>query len=502
MGYVTWSVPGRRLASSLWILAATLLPAVEAARAIELTTSQKRAELSPREANFLKFVFAGDEAKAVEYAQVAGINPNAIRGEPLSTWFYGLAPVANINVQRIVFERFRQNPNPPQVGDMEFLNRFCDMPPLPQNIRIAVQGTPEQKAALEQEQESARRIHADRIMAGFRSLLGYGLKNKAILTRIFVGCVSNRMIPKTTEYYNLMLAPMIKAGANIDGDDAYRPLLNAVSNREADLVSQLVLGGADVDYHLPSRFGLPYGQGACQPRADQSLYRHVFDYTRPGNSGAELRIIGMLYRKGLSPLKKWGFDAAGGCKYASLYDVVLDTGNLTYAAQIKEIPDIIAKQQREAGVPVQASAQPANQTAPAAAQFGAWKVTVEDGKPVGVAKNLKADSADIQGIRLECAAGRLEYVPVSRRALPKTLWVSGMDDIHYTIALTSGRVTGADNVALSKEFLASEANAKRNGQKDWAIGMSLEGEDDVQAIAMGGFSQMRSYMLANCRKQG
>src|SRR6202008_503406 len=125
-------------ASSLGTPIIALVLALRATDGIALTSSQKRDMLSPREKTFLGIVFSGDEERSAEYAQTAGVNPNAIGGEPLSVWFYGLGPVANVNVQRIVFERFHQNPNPPNVGDMEFLGGFCNMPGLPDNIRIAV----------------------------------------------------------------------------------------------------------------------------------------------------------------------------------------------------------------------------------------------------------------------------------------------------------------------------------------------------------------------------
>lgn len=119
-----------------------------------------------------------------------------------------------------------------------------------------------------------------------------------------------------------------------------------------------------------------------------------------------------------------------------------------------------------------------------------------------MAKRDKPDGDHLAGLRLECGvAGRLEYVPVALRNAINTLWVNGMDDNSYAIPLAGGRVSGSDNVALSKEFLGSEANYKRNGTADWAIEMSIDGpETAMQNIKMNGFSEMRSYMLANCKK--
>ncbi|WP_316199202.1 hypothetical protein [Bradyrhizobium sp. SZCCHNS2002] len=457
--------------------------------------------LSPRERTFLDIVFSSDEAKATEYARAAGINPSAIGGEPLSVWFYGLGPVANTDVQRIVFERFRQNPNPARPGDMAFINRFCDMGPLPDNIRIAVQGTPDQKAALQQRQDNARRAYADKIMASFNSLLGYGLRDRTILTRIFVGCLANRSIPKTSEYYDLVLAPMVKAGANTDGDDTYRPLLNAMQDGNPDLVERLIADGADVIYHLPSNFGnTPYGQGPCQPRGDQSLYRYAFGYVRSPNEDAALRIIKALALKGLSPLAKWGYGSEGACKYTTLYDAVLDTGNMAYAARIKDIAESTGKPTAARPATAQTTAAPASSPAPTA--FGAWRITAENGRLAATASTGKANGNHLSGLRLECATpGLLEYVPVAPRQV-SMLWVNGMDDVQHRILLTGGRVMGAENSLLSKEFLGSEANYARNGTSDWGIEMSIDGpEAGMQTVRMGGFSQMRSYMLANCRKQ-
>lgn len=143
---------------------------------------------------------------------------------------------------------------------------------------------------------------------------------------------------------------------------------------------------------------------------------------------------------------------------------------------------------------------PPTETAPAT--FGAWKVAVESGKPVAVTGS--ENGGQPLGLRFECAApGRLEYVPLSSRPNIKTLWVNGMDDTQHTIPLVAGRVSGADNSMLSKQFLGSEANYKRNVTADWGMEMSIDGpEAGLQTVRMTGFSQMRSYMLANCKKQG
>ena len=96
--------------------------------AYTLSSEQRREMLPPRERTFLNIVFSGDEAKSVEYVQAAGINPNSIGGEPLSAWLFHFGPAANINVQRIVFERFRQNPNPPNIGKDTDLSSFVTCP--------------------------------------------------------------------------------------------------------------------------------------------------------------------------------------------------------------------------------------------------------------------------------------------------------------------------------------------------------------------------------------
>lgn len=500
--------------NAIFLAAVAIASLAKGSGAVALTSGQKRDMLPPREKTFLNIVFSGDEAKAVEYAQTAGVNPNAIGGDPLSAWFYRVAPVANVDLQRIVFGRFRQNPNPANVGDTA-LSGFCNMPNLPGNIRIEVQGSADEKAALQQQVEAARRGHLNNIMAGFRSLLGYGLKDKAILTEIFVGCLSNRMVPTTPENYDLVLAPMLKAGADIDGIDGQRPLLNAVRSGNPFLVERLVGDGADVDYHLPSGFGsMPYGQGPCQPRADQSLYGFVFDYVQTRNEEAALRIIRALAQKGLSPTKKWGRGNTNNCKYASLYDAVIDVGNLTYAARIKEIADGGGKQSSAppAAKPADLGAKPPTVIAPVAAAtmpltqapapIGAWKFIVENGRPVAMAKREIAEGNFLAGLRIECAGGRLEYVPVALRlGAIQTLWVNGMNDITHTIPLSRGHVTGADNALLSKEFLGSETNYRRQGAGDnWGVEMSIDGpEAGMQIIKMAGFSQVRSLMLANCK---
>jgi hypothetical protein len=501
----------RRLVRSLSILAVALFPAWGATEGFALTSSQKRDMLSPRERTFLTIVFSGDESKAAEYAQTASLNPNSIGGEPLSTWFYGLGPVANINVQRIVFERFRQNPNPANVGDMEFLGGFCNMPSLPDNIRTNAQGTPAEKAELQQRQESARRGHVEKIMASFQSLLGYGLKDKAILARIFTGCMEHRMIPKTAAYYDLVFAPMLKAGASIDGYDNHRPLQMAMQDGNPDMVERLVADGADVIYHIPSPTGLPYGQGPCQPRADQSLYRYVFNYVRSNNEEAALRIIQALAFKGLSPMAKWGYGDGGGCKYTTLYDAVIDTGNLAYAARIKEIAGGVGKPAARPAPtpqPVAAAASVANAPAPVVpTRFGSWSISAgADGRPIAAtlaANGPPSESGPLQALRLECVAGgKLEYVPVTAKNSPaRALWLNGADDNLNEMRLVNGRAAGAFAATLSKEFGTSEANIRRNGTADnWVMEMTVDDSNTPMSnIQMNGFSQMRSYMLAHCK---
>jgi hypothetical protein len=477
----------QRLARRLSILAFSLLLSVATSASAQAPWEKYRG-LSEREKTFLKTVFEGNEAKAREYVQVAGINVNALAGEPLSVWFYRMAGdagrppfVRDTNVQRIVFEAFRQNVNPANIGE-NYLERFCQYAPYPSRGGMASQA----------EIQAAQKPYADAMVAGFQSLLKYGLRDRALINAIFQGCIFKGNVSVTESFYQAVLSPMIKAGADVNAGSPQRPIERAVETLTPDLAEGLVRDRAQVNLTF----------NVCQ--RPSNLYGYLFRYLGyPQNREKLVRMARALHTGGLLVTAKTGWIDTGGygqCHFGSFYDAVVDKGDVELAKQLKEI----ASSAPAVALPPAAPAPSTSQPVGAPLQMGAWKIATENGKTFAMAKAEKSDGGQVAGIRLECAApGKLEYVPVASRATIKTLWVNGMDDIQHTIPLAAGRVSGADNSMLSMEFLGSEANYKRNGTADWGIEMSVDGpEAAMQTIKMSGFSQMRGYMLANCKKQG
>lgn len=450
---------------------------------------EKYRGLSEREKTFLKTVFEGNEAKAKEYVQIAAINVNALAGEPLSVWFYRMAGdmgrppfIRDQNVQRLVFEVFRQSPNPPNVGE-SYLDRFCQYAPYQSRGGMASQT----------EIQSAQKPYVDAMANGFQSLLKYGLRDRALINAIFQGCVSKSNVTITEPFYQSVLSPMVKAGADVNGGSPQRPIERAVETLNPELAEGLVRDRAQVTMSFT----------VCQQSAN--LYGYLFRYLGyPQNRERLVRMARALAAGGLPPTAKTGWIDGGGygqCRHSSFYDTVVDRGDLELAGQLKEVVQF-AQPVRETtpAPPTVAATQP---TA-VAQEMGAWKIVAENGKLVAITLDAKVTNGQIAGLRFQCAApGRLEYLPVTTRTSANTLWVNGMDDIQHTILLAGGRVSGTDNGMLSKEFAGSEANYKRNGTADWGIEMSIDGpEAGMQTIRMTGFSQMRSHMLANCKKQG
>lgn len=477
------------LAASKWIPAIITAMALSSSQAEAKAPWENWRDLSQRDKTFLTTIFSGNEEKAAEYAQVAGINVNSLAGATLSAWFYRMAGdpgkppfIRDPNVQRIVFERFRQNPNPPNV-DETYLDRFCQYAPFPIN-------------ATQAQIPEAQKPYVAAMATGFQSLLKYGVRDKTLVNAIFQGCLFKSDVVPTAQFYQNVLSPMVKAGADINGG-RMRPIERAVEIFNADLVEGLVRDGAQVTMTL---------KGPCN--APSNLYGYLFKQLRTTDRDRLLRIVRALSSGGLPPTTKASWADTGGygsCHFNSLYDAAVDAGNLELAKQLKE-----AAADTSSSKPTQAPGTASASAAAAApdvssppSQIGAWRVIVENERPVAMARSLRSEGDHIEGIRLECAAGRLEYVPVALRTQIKTLWVHGPDDMQFTLPLTNGRVSGADNVALSKEFLEAEAAYARTGTKEWSIGMSIDGENEgLQAIAMTGFSRMRGHMLANCKKQG
>jgi hypothetical protein len=136
--------------------------------------------------------------------------------------------------------------------------------------------------------------------------------------------------------------------------------------------------------------------------------------------------------------------------------------------------------------------------------FGAWTIAAgSDGRLVATAR-LANPGGPLRELRIECrTGGRLEYVPVTADGTRvQSIWLnSGIDDTQSQLQATSGRFSGAAAAELSKQFLAAEADAKRNGAAgEWAFEITVNDSNSSGSnIQAAGFSRMRAHMLANCK---
>lgn len=499
-----------KLGVAFWILVASATTATSAA------PWEKWRQLSEREKTFLKTLFTGDEGKTVEYAQVAGININNLAGEPLSVWFYRLGAIdngpsqyRNVNVQRIVFERFKQNPNPQGIGENN-LEYFCTHPPVPRDFGIETNGTPEQLAALRERQAQARRPYQDAMVQGFASLQRYGLRDRAVITQIFLGCILRSASPLDASYYDNVLAPMVKAGADVNARDAggMRLIEHAVQKVNADLTERLVRDGAQINMPLKAT-------GCAQP---SNLYGYLFGHVRANNPLYLVRVVRALSSGGLPPTTPISYVTQGGygsCRYGSFLDAVIDAGNLDLAKQIKETPVAERRPLTPPPPPPPPSASPPKAAQELAAskpvstasaqQIGAWLIrNKNDGRPHATAKVSNGHPDRLAGLIFECMpGGKLEYVPavLKLNGYAKSLHVHGKDDNMNGLNLTNGRLSGESAATLSRELLQAEINAHRQGLGDkWDIGMTVDNPYvEESLVQMSGFAKMRSYMLANCK---
>ncbi|HEY0329879.1 MAG TPA: hypothetical protein VGC77_12355 [Rhodopseudomonas sp.] len=486
--------------------------------------AQSPEKLSQRERTFLDLIEVGDEAKAVEYAKVAEINPNSIAGEPLGSWFYAMFPnrggtpiQRRLNVQRIVFQTFKQNPNPPSI-QKNAIARFCNYAPYNDNPMMKF-GNADEQRMLATQRFNQQKPHIDNMAAAFDSLIGYGLRDKTIINEIFISCffhnaasLSDGVVNENEYVYDTLITKILKAGADINTEDGpERPIQFALRLGYPGIVERLLRDGAQLNFVVRTNaFDHTNPSEGCQPRRSRSVYGAMFNYVDSRNVEAALRVVSALAKAGYSPTTKYGYtENPNGqilCHYKSFYDAVVDSGNLPYAARIKEIADGMGTPPAppvDSPKPAATStpAQPVQAALTAPPPIGAWRFTVENGRPVALAKSEKPDGSHLAALRLECAAGgRLEYVAVAARNGFDTLWVNGIDDTLHTIPLVKGRVTGADNVLLSKEFLTMEGIAKRDNRPGWGMEMSIDGpEAGMQTIEMGGFSKVRSFMLSQCK---
>lgn len=477
--------------------------------------------LSQREQTFLRLVFSGDEAKATEFERVASINVNAIGGEPLSVWFYRLGSIdmrpeyyRNVAVHNLVFGRFRQNANPASIGDTN-LRSYCRHAPTRQDLFIQVQGTPEQKQALAAMQEADRRPHVEAMAVGIDSLLRYGLKDRRLVTEIFVGCFYRNGAPLTVAVYDAVISKLVRAGVDVNAlpeGERLLPIQVAVERLNGPIIQRLIEDGAKPRVAQRQRSALGFNRqlsqplaGQCEPRREQSIYNEIFRHARTNNPTQIIEVVGALSKAGLSPLDKYGHvENRGGtihCVHKSFYDAVVDTGNLSFAAAVKAAA-IAPAPARSEKQPATVSPDATGNSPAVPAQFGAWKIVLgADRRPVAMANAAPQGPARFAGLRVECVAGgRLEYVPVAATPGAMTsLWFNDGGNV-FEMKLSRGRASGASATTLSKEFAAMDAGYARGGQAKWTIEMSVESDNGPMAeMAMDGFSEMRRFMLANCK---
>lgn len=477
--------------------------------------------LGQRERTFLRFVLNGDAAQSQEYAQAAGINVNSIAGEPLSAWFYrmgglGQTPLYDLAAQRVVFETFRQNPNPQNIGDSN-LKRFCAVAPYPQELvmRSAVlstdgkSATPEFKAVMTQIAEK-QRPHVEAMAERFASLVRYGLSDQNILRPIFAGCLSDRNWSMTPAYYDLLIKPMLRGGMNINQtmDDGRRVIEYFVRSVDAVMVERLMQDGAQVRFPVK-------GPGCAEPT---NLYVYLMSNLKPADPTPALGVVKLLSAGGLSPMQPIAY---GGyqCRHGSLYDAVLDTGNMRYAQLIKLMYE--AGQQQSAEILKSTTQAPAPAAAvtsvpvaapPAAAvpskppkQIGDWQMAIQnDGRPMATAPADKGESQKLMELQMVClAGGKLGYVAIASQApnLTNSLWIDSAGDV-YRVGLANGFAAGSNAVAISQRLLAEEAGNQGNPAGDkLQIQMSVDSPTGpMSEMKISGFSKMRAYMLANCKK--
>ncbi len=442
--------------------------------------------LSDRERTFLTTVFKGDEAKAVEYAQVAGINVNSIGGEPLSVWFYRNVDLGsnsphyrNLSVQRIVFERFKQNANP-KIADETTLMYFCSSAPRADR------------------DEGARKFHIDAMASSFESLVRYGLRDKAIINEIFGGCFFRNATGQVNEYtYDTLITKLLKAGADINyvgPPEHARPIEYAVKTLNAPAVERLVRDGAQVNFQIKAQCGMQV--------APTNLNGWVLSRLDARYAESLIRIVAALARAGLPPTTKATYvtmNGYGSCVTKSPYDAAVDAGNLELAKAFKEAAASSAQSKTAASPPsatAVASVAPAQAIPAAPTNIGQWRIVNENGRLVAMANASKHRGDQLAGLRLECVSGRLEYVPVALKLDGmRSLWVNVAGDV-YEMKLINGRASGASAATLSKTFLTED----KGGGDDLRLEMSVHTENGpMSEMLLGGFTKMRAYMLAACK---
>lgn len=148
------------------------------------------------------------------------------------------------------------------------------------------------------------------------------------------------------------------------------------------------------------------------------------------------------------------------------------------------------------------AAQPAAPATPVPiTHIEAWRIVNDNGRLVAIAN---ADNKTLNGfaaLRLECVAGRLEYVPVALKLGAITsLWLSVGGDAKE-MKLVKHRASGASATTLSNEFAAIERDARQGSTKDWGVEFTVQSANhEGDNVVMTGFSDMRAYMLAHCKR--
>lgn len=133
--------------------------------------------------------------------------------------------------------------------------------------------------------------------------------------------------------------------------------------------------------------------------------------------------------------------------------------------------------------------------------IAAWRILNDNGRLVAIANADNKTHNGFGALRLECVAGRLEYVPVALKLGAITsLWLSVGGD-SKEMKLVNHRASGASALTLSNEFAGIERDAGHLPVKEWGVEFSVQGAyNEGDNVVMTGFSDMRAYMLAHCKR--
>lgn len=484
--------------------------------------------LRPDEAKFIRAVLAGDEEAAMALAQTGRINPNQLAGQPLSGWFYsgilGGKGLIDPNVHRIVFQTFRQGPNPPNIGLGD--GAICKQAPsFKWDEEIAKSGTPEQKKSqIDRWQAEWRELHS-KIASSFQSLLRYGLRDRQIITAMFQGCFFDNPIA-SDERYDMVIRPMIKAGANINAPnyEGQPPIERAISLPQISILSRLLEDGARTD--VPAVWYGPPGQRedmGCTPRLERSVFKHLFlaqehyrlwKESRPNDPMLSQRkkniltVVELLSKAGFSPMREYGSRSESGldteCRRITLYGEIAKTDG-PFAEEVKSVALLNSKTSAASPPPV-AAAAPIPRAA-ASVTIDSWRVSTRgDGRDYATVTSTSTNKGKgLKELQIECApSGNLEFVllPYGNERMASLIpeEFDGAPEVKPFKAVNN-RIAAPESVRLMKLLLAEDNNARKSGAANsWTFVFFIDNPQATGYSAdMGGLTKVRQHLLQRCK---